>query len=74
MRAEKERFPKWFQERIPELAFISRSLRREREPAMNGDEETGIPAEEIYTRYDAEQVLRQAKVVLDLVRRRLIEY
>lgn len=73
LRVEKERFPKWFQERIPELAYISRSLRREREPAMYGDEETGLPAEELYTLYDAEQALKQAKLVLNLVEKLLEE-
>lgn len=73
LRRERNRFPGWFQERIPELAYISRSLRREREPAMYGDEETGLPAEELYTRYDAEQALRQAKIVLDAVEKLLKE-
>lgn len=73
LRREKNRFPKWFQERIPELAYISRSLRRERETAMCGDEETGLPAEELYTRYDAEQSLRQARIVLSLVEKLLHE-
>ena|GEM_PF-535422 len=36
-----ERFPDWFREKIPELAAISRWLRREREPSMYGDEELG---------------------------------
>ena len=73
LRKEKNMFPAWFQERIPELAYISRCLRREREPAMYGDEETGMPAEELYTRYDAEQALKQAKTVLDLVEKLLQE-
>lgn len=37
------RFPKWFTERAEWLATISRRLRREREPSMYGDEETGLP-------------------------------
>jgi len=40
---------------------------------MYGDEETGIPAEELYTRYDAEQALKQAITVLNLVEKLLIE-
>ncbi len=73
LRREKERFPQWFQDNIPRLAYISRSLRREREPAMYGDEELGLPAEELYTRYDAEQALKQAKTVLVLVKKLLHE-
>ena len=67
LRREEERFPDWFRKRIPELAYISRSLRREREVAMYGDEELGLPAEELYTKYDAEQALKHAKVVLENV-------
>ncbi|ADI31243.1 HEPN domain-containing protein [Staphylothermus hellenicus] len=73
LRREKNRFPDWFQERIPELAYISRSLRKERETAMYGDEETGLPAEELYTLYDAEQALKQARTVLYLVEKLLRE-
>lgn len=71
LRRERERFPEWFRDRVPELAYISRSLRREREPAMYGDEETGMPAEELYTRYDAEQALNQARTVLNFVEKLL---
>jgi HEPN domain-containing protein len=67
LRREKTRFPKSFQEMIDMLAFISRSLRKEREPAMYGDEVTGIPADELYTKYDAEQALKQAEEVLNAV-------
>lgn len=72
LRREKNRFSELFRERIPELAFISRSLKREREPSMYGDEETGLPAEELYTQYDAEHALRQARLVVELVEK-LIE-
>jgi len=43
LRASAERFPEWFREEIPRLARISRKLRREREPSLYGDEETGSP-------------------------------
>jgi HEPN domain-containing protein len=43
LRRETGRFPEWFREEIPRLARISRRLRREREPSMYGDEESGIP-------------------------------
>lgn len=74
LKREKKRFPEWFQELIDELASISRSLRKERELAMYGDEESGIPSEELYTRRDAEQALEYAKIVLERVDKLLQEY
>jgi HEPN domain-containing protein len=73
LRRERNRFPEWFREHIDEFASISRSLRKERELAMYGDEEAGIPAEELYTRYDAEQALNMAKKVLEYVEKLLQE-
>ncbi len=71
LRKEKDKFPEWFQDKIQEITYISRTLRREREPAMYGDEEIGIPAEELYTQYDAAQALKQAKMVLELTEKLL---
>lgn len=48
LKREAKRFPKWFQEHIDELASISRSLRKERELAMYGDEEIGISRRALY--------------------------
>ena len=73
LRREKNRFPDWFREHIDEFASISRSLRKERELAMYGDEEAGIPAEELYTRYDAEQALSMAKKIFVYVEKLLQE-
>jgi HEPN domain-containing protein len=67
LRREAGRFPSWFQEKIPGLARISRKLRREREPAMYGDEELGIPPEEIYDREDAVEALQWAKETAEVV-------
>ena len=53
-----DRFPQWFRERIPELARISRRLRRGREPSMYGDEESGVPPDELYGPEDAEEAYR----------------
>ncbi len=61
------RFPPWFRERAEELAFISRWLRREREPSMYGDEETGIPPSRLYTRYHAARALADARRVFEAV-------
>ncbi len=73
LRREVHRFPQWFKEKVDYLASISRSLRKERELAMYGDEEAGIPPEELYTCIDAEQALTQAQTVLDLVKKLLQE-
>ncbi len=67
LRRERDRFPRWFQERIDELAYISRLLRNEREVSMYGDEEIGLPPDEIYTQYDAEQALRYTRVIEEVV-------
>jgi len=73
LRRERGRFPAWFQEHMDELVSISRSLRKERELAMYGDEESGIPPEELYTRLDAEYALTNARRVLDLVEKLMEE-
>ncbi|WP_238376257.1 HEPN domain-containing protein [Vulcanisaeta sp. EB80] len=73
LRREQGRFPAWFRERMDELISISRSLRKERELAMYGDEESGIPPEELYTRVDAEYALNSAKMVLSFVEKLLKE-
>jgi HEPN domain-containing protein len=58
---------------MDELISISRSLRKERELAMYGDEESGVPPEELYTRIDAEYALNSARKVLDLINKLLKE-
>ncbi|MGC8636551.1 MAG: hypothetical protein ACP5T5_05970 [Thermoprotei archaeon] len=37
LREMKRSFPAWFTERVDELAYFSRVLRREREPSTYGD-------------------------------------
>jgi len=69
LRREAAGFPGWFQREIGELARISRKLRREREPSMYGDEESGTPPDELYYREDAEEALEQAKRVHSIVRK-----
>ncbi|MEM3581628.1 MAG: DNA-binding protein, partial [Candidatus Bathyarchaeia archaeon] len=64
LKREREKFPKWFQEKVDELASISRSLRKERELAMYGDEEAGVSPEELYIRSDAEYALKLTEIVL----------
>ncbi|AEA12718.1 HEPN domain protein [Thermoproteus uzoniensis 768-20] len=62
-----DKFPRWFREHVDRLASISRRLRKERELAMYGDEDSGVPPEELYTAEDAEQYLRDAELAADLV-------
>ncbi|MEM2020995.1 MAG: HEPN domain-containing protein [Zestosphaera sp.] len=73
LRRERARFPQWFQELIDYLASISRSLRKERELALYGDEEIGVPPEELYIRRDAVQALEDASKVVEVVTRLLNE-
>jgi len=69
LRKEASRFPIWFQKEVRKLAQISRKLRREREPSMYGDEESGTPPDELYFREDAEEALNQAKYVHSMVKK-----
>lgn len=53
-------------EEIDHVASIFRRLREEREVSFCGDEETGAPAEELYTQQDSGEALRDARLVLAL--------
>ncbi len=66
-------FPSWFAERIDELAYFSRVLRREREPSMYGDSESGLPPDRIYSKRDGEEALKMAEVVTSVARKLLEE-
>ena len=74
IRRERENFPEWFKEHVERIVSISRSLRKERELAMYGDEESKIPPEELYTRFDAEKAIEDAGFVLEIARRLLKEF
>ena len=67
LRREVERFPEWFRGEVSKLARMSRKLRREREPAMYGDEELGLPPNELYDKEDAEEALQWAKCTFQVV-------
>lgn len=67
------RFPEWFRNEIPQLAAISRWLRREREPSMYGDEELGLPPNRLYTKPYAEKALESANYVYRVVTKLLNE-
>jgi len=67
----KKRFPLGFRQAIPRLVLSSRRLRSERERSMYGDEAIGIPADELYTRLDANEATNDAAYVIRIVRRLL---
>lgn len=64
-----DRFPQWFREKIDLFASYSRSLRKERELAVYGDEETNTPPELLYSEYDASQALKEAEEVLEYAKK-----
>ncbi|MBS7610254.1 HEPN domain-containing protein [Candidatus Bathyarchaeota archaeon] len=73
LKRHREAFPPWFKGEIDELASISRRLRREREPSMYGDEETGTPPDQLYSLMDAKEALEYAQRVLSLCKKLLKE-
>jgi len=73
LRKERDRFPAWFQEEIDEFAYYSRVLRREREPAMYGDEETGTPPEELYSKFDAESAMKMCDTIHEFVKKLIVQ-
>ena len=63
IKKHRDLFPQWFKQRVDEIASISRKLRREREPSMYGDEETGTPPDQLYSLMDAKEALEYAKKI-----------
>jgi HEPN domain-containing protein len=74
LKHHKHKYPQWFQQIIPRLARISRKLRREREPSMYGDEESGIPPSALYGEKEAKNALKNASYVLNNVKKLFEEY
>ncbi|BDC17748.1 HEPN domain-containing protein [Acidianus sp. HS-5] len=66
-----DKFPQWFKAKIDLFASYSRSLRKERELSMYGDEETNTPPELLYSEYDADQAIKMAEEVLDYAKKLL---
>ncbi|XVE23268.1 HEPN domain-containing protein [Tardisphaera miroshnichenkoae] len=73
LREMKRSFPSWFAERVDELAYFSRVLRREREPSMYGDSESGLPPDRLYSKKDGEEALRMAQDVTGTAKKLLDE-
>ena len=61
-----KRFRGRMADELDRLASISRRLRAEREISFYGDEEVGIPAEELYTQQDADDALQDARFVVEV--------
>ena len=59
-------FPEFFACNVPRMASLSRRLRAERELSFYGDEETGLPPEELYSEDDAGEALAQAEWAWEL--------
>lgn len=72
LKKEAQRFPEWFSENIDRLTHVSRELRREREPSMDGDSDLNMPAMELYTRLDAQEAVSKADFVMRLCKRLLV--
>jgi HEPN domain-containing protein len=68
LRQHADRFPSEFAQQLPRLASVSRALAAERERSFNGDEESGLPPETLYSDLDATEALQKATFVLDVCR------
>ena len=64
MKQYANRYPEPFKSQIPHLSSISRMLRAEREISFYGDEQSGVPPENLYIREDAIEALCNAHEVL----------
>lgn len=71
LRRNAARFPVEFSQHISRLASISRALTAERERSFYGDEQSGLPPEELYDQQDAQEALERAAFVLDTCQRLL---
>ena len=67
------RFPKWFRERVEELAGISRNLAVLRGPSTYGEEERGVPPSKLFGVREASAALTDAKNVFGLCSKLLVK-
>jgi len=73
LRANKNRFPEWFRREINRLGEISRDLADKRAPSLYGIEPSGKAPSDIFDKDDAEEALLDAKYVLNIVSKLLLE-
>jgi HEPN domain-containing protein len=69
LRANSAKFPDFFAEKIPDLAYISALLAGDRGAAFYGDERRGIPPDQLFDRADGERALEQVQFVRELCER-----
>lgn len=74
LRAVRERFPEWFKREVEKLGDVSRDLADKRAPSLYGIETLGKAPSDIFDRNDAEKALSDAKYVLDIVGKLLLEF
>jgi len=65
----RDSFPEWFREHVDRVAYISRGLRKDRETSIYGEEEVALPPERIFSKFDADEAMRNASFVLDVCKR-----
>ncbi|MCS7286328.1 MAG: HEPN domain-containing protein [Anaerolineae bacterium] len=70
----RSRFPSWFQVQTDKLSYISRGLRKDRELSLYRDEEMALPPDLIFSKFDAEEALKNAQFVLEHSKRLLEEF
>lgn len=73
LRAVKDRFPEWFKREVDKLGAVSRDLADKRAPSLYGIESSGKAPSDIFDRSDAEKALSDAKYVLNITGKLLIE-
>ena len=73
LRAVKDRFLEWLRKEIEELGEISRDLADKRAPSLYGIESLGKAPSDISGKDDAESALHDAKYVLSIVSKLLLE-
>lgn len=69
LRRNRSKFPTWFGKEIDRLAGFSIELRKDREPSMYGDEEAGLPPDELYGQDQAAQALQKAEETFTLCKK-----
>ena len=74
LRENSQSFPAWFGLDLDRLAHISRSLRKDREVSLYGDEALSLPPERVFTQVDANEALEETEFVFELTRRLFEEY
>lgn len=74
LRENRQSFPEWFALDLDRLAHISRSLRKDREVSLYGDEALSLPPERVFTQVDANEALEETEFVFELTRRLFEEY